>query len=97
MKEETNETSLAVVNESIFTKIRKFLISKFSKKDVIIMEDEENMIRNSKDKEELKIKDQELEEKDVSKKESAEEIFEEKEEIERKLMNYDNSIKNAFN
>ena len=96
MKEETNETSLAVVNESIFTKIRKFLISKFGKKDVIIMEDEENMIRNSKDKEEPKIKDQEFEEKDVSKKESAEEIFEEKEEIERKLMNYYNSIKKCI-
>lgn len=79
MVNNTEEKGLVKVNDSIFTKIRRFFMLKFGKKQNEFVE----------------IKNEELNDVNDEKIET-EEVYEAKEEIERKLMNYYESIRKCI-
>lgn len=80
MTDETEEKALVKVQDNIFTKIRRFIMQKFVKKT--------EEVKNINTEEKI--------EEENEKKETPQEIYEEKEELEKKLMNYYESIKKGI-
>lgn len=85
MVDNTEEKGLVKVNDSIFAKIRRFFVLKFGKKQNEFVEIENDELNE--------VNDEEVLNKD---KNEIEEVYEAKEEIERKLMNYYESIRKCI-
>ena len=120
MENKTNEKSLAIVDDNIFAKMRRFFIKIFAKKEPIYEEYEE-VIEEEKEETPKKLgrlfnydaevgddMPENINEKDkvdenienavnyVSEEATKSKASEEREELERKLMNYYASIKNGI-
>lgn len=98
MEKDTNEKSLVKVNDSFLGKIRRFLVQIFGKRENKILEVEKVSEKSNGDN---SIINDEGKLENIDNKDSLnlnntknEEVYEDKEEIERKLMNYYESIKN---
>lgn len=85
MANNTEEKGLVKVNDSIFAKIRRFFMLKFSKKQNEFVEIKNDELND--------VNDEEVLNEDKNK---IEEVYEAKEEIERKLMNYYESIRKCI-
>ena len=100
MVDNTEEKGLVKVNESIFAKIRRFFMLKFGRKQNEFVEiKSEDLNSEQKDIENCDIENN----NDINNSETlnevesiTEEVYEAKEEIERKLMNYYESIKKSI-
>ena len=93
MENNTEEKSLVKVNDNIFAKIRSFFMLKFGKKQKDDVELENEILNISIKDEGNKNNGAELGKTgELEKIDKSNEIYEEKEELERKLMNYYASI-----
>ena len=100
MVNNTEEKGLVKVNDSIFTKIRRFFMLKFGKKHIEFVESESEELNNEPNNiEKLNIeKSENINYNDDlnQQKSENEEVYEAKEDIERKLMNYYESIRRCI-
>lgn len=111
MVNNTEEKGLVKVNDSIFAKIRRFFMLKFGRKQIEVeqevtkLNNEENVTeesineeQNSRENENTEINENLNTQQDLDQQtpEQKEEIYESKEEIEIKLMNYYESIKKSI-
>lgn len=103
MENNTKEKGLIKVNDNFFTKIRRYLMQMFSKKynKIECAKDNDMVLCNEIEKENSgqskEVCEENINVSDIEKKnKNDEEVYEAKEEIERKLMNYYESIKKCI-